>query len=146
MDWTQNMMTSRYLTVSLGKAIVRGRPAGDCPQGGVLSPLLWCLVVDELLTKLKEAGFLVFGYTDDVAIIVRGNFLDILRERMDEALRITQDCIAVGLMVNPSKTTAMIFTRKYKPEPIGPLKLWGKEITYTNSVKYLGVTLDAKLS
>jgi len=41
-------------------------PAGGCPQGGVLSPLLWCLVVDELLTKLKESGFLVFGYADDV--------------------------------------------------------------------------------
>jgi len=40
-------------------------------------------------------------------------------------------------MVNPSKTTAMIFIRKYKPEPIEPLKLWGKEITYASSVKYL---------
>jgi len=39
----------------------------------------------------------------------------------------------------------MIFTRKYKPGPIKPLKLWGKEITYANSVKYLGVTLNAKL-
>jgi len=66
---------------------------------------------------------------------------------MDEALRIIQDwCIAAGLTINPSKTTTMIFTRKYKPEPIGPLKLWGREITYASSVKYLGVTLDTKLS
>jgi len=60
-NWTQNMLTSRDLTVSLGKATVGDRPAGGCPQEGVLSPLLWCLVVDELLTKLKEADFLVFG-------------------------------------------------------------------------------------
>jgi len=146
-DWTQNMLSGRDLTVSLGKETVRGRPAGGCPQGGVLSPLLWCLVVDELLTKLKEAGFLVFGYADDVAIVTRGNFLNTLKERMDIALRIIQNwCIAVGLTVNPSKTAAMIFTRKYKPEPIGLLKLWGKEIAYTSSVKYLGVTLDTKLS
>jgi len=39
-DWTQNMLTSRDLTVSLGKATVGGRSAGGCPQGGVLSPLL----------------------------------------------------------------------------------------------------------
>jgi len=146
-DWTQNMLTSRDLTVSLGKATVGGRPAGGCPQGGVLSPLLWSLVVDELLAKLREAGFLVFGYADDVAIIIRGSFLSILRERINKALSILQDwCIAMGLTVNPSKTTAMIFTRKYKPEPIEPLKLWGKEITYASSVKYLGVTLDTKLS
>jgi len=82
-----------------------------------------------------------------VAIIIRGSFLSILRERMNEALSILQDwCIAKGLTVNSSKTTAMIFTRKYKPEPIEPLKLWGKEITYASSVKYLGVTLDTKLS
>jgi len=67
---------------------VGGRPAGGCPQGGVISPLL---VMDELLTKLKEAGFLIFGYADDVAIIVRGSFLNILRERMDEALNIIQN-------------------------------------------------------
>jgi len=72
--------TCRDLTVSLGKATVGDRPAGGCPQGGVLSSLLWCLVVDELLTKLKETSFLVFGYTDDVAIVVRGNFLNILKE------------------------------------------------------------------
>jgi len=65
---------------------------------------------------------------------------------MDEALRIIQDwCNAVELTVNPFKTTAMIFVRKYKPEPIGLLKLWGREITYASSVKYVGVTLDTKL-
>jgi len=47
--------------------------------------------VDELLIKLKEAGFLIFGYADDVAIVIRGNFLNILKERMDEVLRIIQD-------------------------------------------------------
>ncbi|XP_029174069.1 uncharacterized protein LOC114942800 [Nylanderia fulva] len=40
----------------------------------------------------------------------------------------------------------MVFTRKYKPEPIETLKLWGKEIPFTDSVKYLGLILDPKLS
>jgi len=82
--------------------------------------------VEELLTKLKETSFLVFGYADDMVIVVRDNFLNILKERMNEALRIIQDWyIAMGLTVNPFKTTAMIFTRKYKPELIGPLTLRG---------------------
>jgi len=124
-----------------------GLPARGCPQGGVLSPLLWCLVVDELLVKLQEAGLLVCGYADDVAAIVRGSFLSTLKELMDKALKIIQSwCQAKGLTVNPSKTEAMIFTRKYKPEPIGPLRLWGKELPYTSSVKYLGIHLDPKLS
>jgi len=60
-------------------------------------------VVDELLVKLRKAGFLVFGYADNVA---KGNFLSILKERMDDALRIIQNCVGIdkGLTVNPSRS------------------------------------------
>jgi hypothetical protein len=39
----------------------------------------------------------------------------------------------------------MVFTRKYKPEPTEILRLGGKEVAFTNSVKYLGVLLDPKI-
>jgi hypothetical protein len=39
----------------------------------------------------------------------------------------------------------MVFTRKYKPEPIEILRLGGREVAFTTSVKYLGVVLDSKL-
>jgi len=86
--------------------------------------------------------------TDDVAAIVRGSFLSTRKELMDKALKIIQNwCQAKDLTVNPSKTETMIFTRKYKPEPVRPLRLrGGKELPYTSLVKYLGVHLDPKLS
>jgi hypothetical protein len=40
----------------------------------------------------------------------------------------------------------MVFTRKYKPESVEPLKLSGREIAFTNSLKYLGVFLDPKIN
>jgi len=40
----------------------------------------------------------------------------------------------------------MIFTRRYKPEPIEPLRLWDIEIKYAPQVIYLGVYLDPKLN
>jgi hypothetical protein len=40
----------------------------------------------------------------------------------------------------------MIFTKKYKPETIEPLRFEGQEIAFTNTVKYLGVLLDPKLN
>jgi RNA-directed DNA polymerase len=36
-----------------------------CPQGGVLSPLLWSLVVDDLLVKLNSRGYYAQAYADD---------------------------------------------------------------------------------
>lgn len=41
-----------------------------CPQGGVLSPLLWPLVVDKLLLTLTIHGVLAVGYANDLSIIV----------------------------------------------------------------------------
>ncbi|XP_071574629.1 uncharacterized protein [Temnothorax nylanderi] len=97
--------------------------------------------------ELQRKGFLTYDYADDVAIVITGSFLNILRDRMSDALKIVQKwCEAKGLMVNPSKTSIMIFTRKYKPEPIKPFKLWGKAIPFTTSVKYLGLFIDTKLS
>jgi hypothetical protein len=47
---------------SMSLAISRG-----CLQGGVLSPLLWCLVVDDLLARLSGNGVFIQGYTDDTS-------------------------------------------------------------------------------
>ena len=54
----------RQLEVTKGTT-VRGDVSSGCPQGGVMSPLLWCLVVDNLLTNLSEEGCQVVGYADD---------------------------------------------------------------------------------
>jgi len=32
----------------------------------VLSPLLWCLVVDDLITRLSGTGIYIEGYADDM--------------------------------------------------------------------------------
>ena len=42
------------------------------PQGGVLSPLLWCLVVNELLARLNGGGVYSQGYADDICLLAVG--------------------------------------------------------------------------
>lgn len=41
---------------SMRVAVFRG-----CPQGDVLSPLLWCLVVDDLIARLSGGGIYVYS-------------------------------------------------------------------------------------
>jgi hypothetical protein len=43
-------------------------------EGGVLSPLLWSLVVDELVQGLNENGYNTLGYAADIAILVSRKF------------------------------------------------------------------------
>jgi retron-type reverse transcriptase len=122
-------------------------PDRGCPQGEVLSPLLWCLVVNDLSEELRRQGFHVYGYADYIAIVVGGCFLSTLRDLMEYALKIINRwCKTKGLVVNPQKTNIMIFTKKYKPETIETLRFEGQEISFTDTVKYLGVLLDPKLN
>ena len=40
----------------------------------MLSPLLWSLVVDDLLERLTSNGIRCQGYADDIVILARGKF------------------------------------------------------------------------
>ena len=57
-----------------------------CPQGGVISPTMWCLVVDKLLKVLSEAGFFNRAYADDVIIVISADNQGIAQDLMRSAL------------------------------------------------------------
>jgi hypothetical protein len=46
--WVRSMLESRLVHTSLMGSSLTAKVVGGCPQGGVLSPLLWNLVVDWL--------------------------------------------------------------------------------------------------
>jgi hypothetical protein len=62
----------------------RRNSEGDCWQelsaGGILSLLLWSLVVDELVGELSGNGYYTLGYADDIAILIRRTFLNTVSE------------------------------------------------------------------
>jgi hypothetical protein len=47
--WICAMLDSRNINAILSGETLKASVARGCPQGGVLSPLLWSLVVDDLL-------------------------------------------------------------------------------------------------
>jgi hypothetical protein len=58
------MLESQLVHTSLMGNSLTAKVVGGCPQGGVLSPLLWNLVADRLLTTTNDQGFSTFGYAD----------------------------------------------------------------------------------
>ena len=114
-DWTCHMLGNRNITITKGNTTLRGIVESGYPQGGVLSPLLWNLVVDELLHLLTDQGCHPIGYADDILVIVRGMHLDALMGVMQQTLQVVDTwCQTTGLSVNPGKTDVVIFTRRYK--------------------------------
>jgi hypothetical protein len=75
--WVRSMLESRLVHTSLMGSSLTAKVAGGCPQGGVLSPLLW-----NLLVVTNDIGFSTFGNADDIVIIVQGKFAHTVREIM----------------------------------------------------------------
>ena len=54
-NWIINMVTNRYITINHKNASKRLRINRGCPQGGILSPFLWNLVIgDQVISKLLQ--------------------------------------------------------------------------------------------
>jgi hypothetical protein len=53
MDWIEDMLADRNLTISHGDTTIEDKPDQGCAQGVVLSPLLWCVMVNDLLEDLQ---------------------------------------------------------------------------------------------
>lgn len=146
-NWIDSMLKQRQIFSTIGDSTKVISTTRGCPQGGVLSPLLWNLVVDSLLLTLHNEKHFAQAYADDVAILNFGPHLPTTFDRMQDALLLVENwCNEHGLSVNPNKTEMILFTRKLKVElPEILPKLYGTELKLTRQVKYLGVILDSKL-
>lgn len=145
--WIGNMLNSRIVISNIGENSTKIFVNRGTPQGGVLSPLLWVLVVNKILKTLDIHHIKVIAYADDVAIVITGLFPKTICNRMNKALRLitdwTQTC---GLGINPSKTELMFFTRRQLPLDLVLPVIGDKTLTLSNEAKYLGVILDSKLN
>jgi hypothetical protein len=122
---------------TLGTSVAR-----VCLQVGVLSHLLWSLVVDDLLWELKSSGYYTVGYADDTAILINGILLQTLSEVLQTALCTAQQwCERTKLFINPNKTVVIPLTRQKNVKGLKEPTLFSKTIQLSSEVKYLGVTL-----
>jgi hypothetical protein len=113
-----------------------------------LSVLVWNLVFDELLNIFKKGRIKIKGFADDAALLIQGRSLAIMYREMNKAIaKANQWAQENGLTLSPSKTIAVLFTRKTKYTiPKTPLKKGTKIIDLSSEAKYLGVFLDSKLN
>lgn len=115
------------------------------PQGSVLGPTLWNAMYDGLLRISLPDGVSVTAFADDIAIAIAGRTPEELKYKGDEALRRAAHWLQQrGLELAPSKTEAVIFSRRRRFE-VPPLRLLGTDVPYSKSMRYLGVQLDHKL-
>ena len=146
-EWVIGMLKNRVLSADLRGVTENRIPARGCPQGGVLSPLLWILVADSLLKRLSDLGFESIGYADDFVILSKGRFATTVYDRMQVALKAVEEwCCKTELSVNPSKTVLVLFTKNRNLQGVRDLVLFDSNLSTSSEVKYLGLVFDSKLN
>ncbi|XP_011313251.1 uncharacterized protein [Fopius arisanus] len=144
--WIAAMLRTRAVSSSLSDSTVRALAGRGCPQGGVISPLLWLLVVNGLLAGLEELGAEAIGYADDVALLVSSKDGGTLSFKMQKALdHVQRWCTSNGLKVNPRKTEMVLYTDKRKLV-VKPPSIYNTVLSFSEDVKYLGLWIDRRLS
>ena len=140
--WIRTTLEGRLATATLGGLSKCVGVSRGFPQGGVLSPPLWCLLV-----RLSEEGVYTQGYADDICLLAVGKFPNTVSGLIQWDLHTVETwCDELGLSVNPDKTGLVAFTRRRNLPGFFETRFFGTTLHRSMSVKHLGVIPDLLLT
>ena len=145
--WFKSYLSNRNQYVSIN-GYESGLAAINCgvPQGSVLGPLLFLLYINDLNQAIKFCK--VHHFADDTNLLCLSNSIKKLSKLVNADLKHLLNWLnANKISLNVKKTEMIIFKSKQKKlEGDLKIKLCGKRLHPTESVKYLGVKIDANLT
>ena len=148
LQWVESYLYGRtQLTVVNGHKSSTGKIQCGVPQGSILGPLFFILYVNSLPNILHNSK--VYLYADDTAIAVRGNNTESIVNCLNEELKHARVWFDKHrLSLNLKKTRVMFFGTHNRIADSDDVHVScnGVEIAATKSYKYLGVSLDSKLT
>lgn len=120
-----------------------------CPQGSVLSPILFNVIVNTLHEALKPHNNIGLSqFADDSAVWGKRSTLELAVKDLQSVLReIETWALRWGFKVSNLKTKAIIFSKRRNLKTTqNKLYLFGREIEWAQNIKFLGMILDKHLT
>ena len=115
----------------------------------VCSAKFWIIAFNRAIEIINSFGAFGNGFADDCVTMIGGKNLRVMMSKLQKVVNAPElwGCTA-GLQFNSSQTEVVIFTKKrLKPEHMPQkLRVSDQPVEFSTTAKYLGVTLDQKLS
>ena len=146
-DWFKSYLSNRNQYVSIN-GFDSGLTSINCgvPQESVLGPFLFFLYINDLNQAIKFCK--VHHFADDTNLLCLSNSIKKLNKLVNIDLKHLVTWLnANKISLNVKKTEMVIFKSNQKKFEGGlKIKLYGKRLYPTESVKYVGVKIDTILS
>jgi exonuclease III len=149
-SWISAYLTGRRFYVSSGQLRSKDCSAPNgTPQGGVLSPYLFLLYIDDLGTLINNCGCDAVFFADDLVILPRSHDLLTAINQLQNALNAVTEWAKDNLLVFNTKREKSAVLRWCPPAlrntPYPSLTLCGQPLHFESEYKYLGVWFDSDL-
>ena len=146
-QWFKSYLTKRSQFVSIdgfNSSIMTVKHG--VPQGSVLGPLLFLIYINDLYKSVIYSN--AYHFADDTNLLVISKSQKQLQKHMNIDLKLLYKwLIANKISLNCTKTELIIFQGNRMDDVFDyKIKINGLKLMRTSNLKYLGVTVDNKLS
>lgn len=144
--YIKNFLSNRKFTTKIkNKQSNQHIQEEGVPQGSVLSCSLFMLAINNIASQLPQYVKAIL-YVDDLVIYSSSSHLGVLSRRLQCAINQTERwCTNNGFTFSVSKTAALLFSKR--PTQENPnLTLYGRNINFKSSTRYLGMIFDTRLN
>ncbi|MEW8548241.1 MAG: reverse transcriptase domain-containing protein [Candidatus Thiodiazotropha sp.] len=147
--WIQEFLTGRKIRVRIG---TEHSEYVDCengsPQGSVLSPILFNVIINTLSDQLRETSVDLSQFADDSLFWKTARKSATMLTEMQNTLNLIETWANEwGFKINPSKTEVVVFNEGAAGiRRLPKLKFHGEVIDYSLEATFLGMIFDYQLN
>ena len=141
--WISSFLNNRRARVQVdGKFSKKFLLRHGVPQGGVISPTLFLIFIDDLVSKLPK-GVKAALYADDLVMWVSEEYAGSAKYRMQQAADVLSAWTKEwNVSINTEKSSTTLFT--LTQQKVDPIVLDGVKLKQDNEPNYLGITYDKR--
>ncbi len=144
LTWIKAYLYNRRARVSLNQTkSMKFLLRHGVPQGGVLSPTLFVLFINDIVSELPK-GVKAALYADDLVLWCKEEHATTARYRMQGAIdKLTAWANDWCVSINKEKSSTTLFTMSTK-QRAGKIMMEGTQLKEEDEATYLGVTFDKR--